>query len=550
MSTIAAGFTRYTVRRVHRVEDARLLQGRGTYVDDIERPGMLHACFVRSPLARGRIVSVDVDRGTGAPRRPRRVPRRGPQPGCARAVALAARSRSHRRRRDRRSPTVRCASSATRSRSWSPTIATSPRTRASSSIVDYEPLPPIVDYVAAVDADVLVHEDHGTQRRPRRRRAGIGAGAGVRGRRARRRGAVSTSRRTPPCRLETRGHGRRARPERRRDHDVGRDAGAARAPRVLRAPARHPRAPRPRHRPRHRRRLRAEDPRAARGDVPHARRPEAAGRGEVDRGPAGEPDGRGLVPPRARRRPDGLRRRRRDPGASTSTSCPTPARTPRRGPRCPRPWSAPSSPGRTAYPQPASGCGRSTPTPPGVPAIGDRGSTSRSPARSCSRSRRDGWASTPSSCGAATSCALDDMPYTNANGMTYDCVSPLETFEHGGGDARLRRLPRRSRRAPARPAGTWASASPTTSSRPRRRSASSGPRARRSASSPPARSTCTSPADRRATAWRRRSCNSPPTRSASTSRTCDTIQGDTALSRLRRRHRRQPQRGDARRRHR
>jgi len=25
---------------------------------------------------------------------------------------------------------------------------------------------------------------------------------------------------------------------------------------------------------------------------------------------------------------------------------------------------------------------------------------------------------------------LDDMPYTNANGMTYDCVSPLETFEH------------------------------------------------------------------------------------------------------------------------
>jgi carbon-monoxide dehydrogenase large subunit len=25
---------------------------------------------------------------------------------------------------------------------------------------------------------------------------------------------------------------------------------------------------------------------------------------------------------------------------------------------------------------------------------------------------------------------LDEMPYTNANGMTYDCVSPLETFEH------------------------------------------------------------------------------------------------------------------------
>ena len=39
---------------------------------------------------------------------------------------------------------------------------------------------------------------------------------------------------------------------------------------------------------------------------------------------------------------------------------------------------------------------------------------------------------------------LDEMPYTNANGMRYDCVSPLETFEHGAVPARLRRLPRRA----------------------------------------------------------------------------------------------------------
>ena len=37
--------------RVHRVEDARLLTGRGTFVDDVSLPGMLHACFVRSPFA-------------------------------------------------------------------------------------------------------------------------------------------------------------------------------------------------------------------------------------------------------------------------------------------------------------------------------------------------------------------------------------------------------------------------------------------------------------------------------------------------------------------
>ncbi len=45
--------------RVPRVEDARLLTGSGTFVDDIVRPGMLHACFVRSPYARARILDID-----------------------------------------------------------------------------------------------------------------------------------------------------------------------------------------------------------------------------------------------------------------------------------------------------------------------------------------------------------------------------------------------------------------------------------------------------------------------------------------------------------
>ena len=51
--------TRYAGARINRVEDARLLTGRGTYVDDVVRPGMLHACFVRSPFARARINGVD-----------------------------------------------------------------------------------------------------------------------------------------------------------------------------------------------------------------------------------------------------------------------------------------------------------------------------------------------------------------------------------------------------------------------------------------------------------------------------------------------------------
>lgn len=46
-------------KRLLRKEDARLLTGRGTFVDDVVFPGMLHVAFVRSPMARGRIRSLD-----------------------------------------------------------------------------------------------------------------------------------------------------------------------------------------------------------------------------------------------------------------------------------------------------------------------------------------------------------------------------------------------------------------------------------------------------------------------------------------------------------
>jgi carbon-monoxide dehydrogenase large subunit len=46
--------------RVKRREDPRLIQGRGTYVDDIKIVGMLHLAFKRSDVAHGRIRSVDV----------------------------------------------------------------------------------------------------------------------------------------------------------------------------------------------------------------------------------------------------------------------------------------------------------------------------------------------------------------------------------------------------------------------------------------------------------------------------------------------------------
>ena len=46
--------------RVQRVEDPRILTGRGRYVDDVVLPGMLHAAFLRSQVPHGRLRSLDV----------------------------------------------------------------------------------------------------------------------------------------------------------------------------------------------------------------------------------------------------------------------------------------------------------------------------------------------------------------------------------------------------------------------------------------------------------------------------------------------------------
>jgi carbon-monoxide dehydrogenase large subunit len=47
-------------RRLLRLEDEPLLRGAAEFVDDMHRPELLHAAFVRSPLAHGRLVGVDL----------------------------------------------------------------------------------------------------------------------------------------------------------------------------------------------------------------------------------------------------------------------------------------------------------------------------------------------------------------------------------------------------------------------------------------------------------------------------------------------------------
>lgn len=59
MTVAGISAARFIGERVPRKEDGRLLTGRGTFVDDIILPGMLHCAFVRSPIARGRIVLID-----------------------------------------------------------------------------------------------------------------------------------------------------------------------------------------------------------------------------------------------------------------------------------------------------------------------------------------------------------------------------------------------------------------------------------------------------------------------------------------------------------
>ncbi len=58
---------RFVGQAVPRTEDPRLLTGRGRYVDDVRLPGLLHAHFVRSDVARARITRLDVTAARHAP---------------------------------------------------------------------------------------------------------------------------------------------------------------------------------------------------------------------------------------------------------------------------------------------------------------------------------------------------------------------------------------------------------------------------------------------------------------------------------------------------
>ncbi len=53
--------------RLKRKEDARFIRGKGTYLDDLRLPGMVHGAILRSPYAHAKIVSIDTSRALAHP---------------------------------------------------------------------------------------------------------------------------------------------------------------------------------------------------------------------------------------------------------------------------------------------------------------------------------------------------------------------------------------------------------------------------------------------------------------------------------------------------
>jgi carbon-monoxide dehydrogenase large subunit len=162
VTTIArAGAARFAGARVNRIEDARLLTGRGTYVDDVVLPGMLHACFVRSPEPHAAIRGVDTSAACAIP--------------GVRAVFTAAdlnpdvREQWHSSVGPDSPETLRPPLAESVVRFVGDPVAlvvAESRYLAEDAAelvdVDYDPLPAVIDYIEAELTDSLVHAHHGS----------------------------------------------------------------------------------------------------------------------------------------------------------------------------------------------------------------------------------------------------------------------------------------------------------------------------------------------------------------------------------------------------
>ena len=158
-STVNAAAPRYTGARVHRTEDPRLLTGRGTFVDDVVRPGMLHACFVRSPLARGRVVHIDLDEALALDGVHAVFTAADLNPGVREQwYTMMGKDLPDVPRPPLADGEVRFVGDPV-----ALVIATDrylAEDAAELVVVDYDPLPPVADYATAQESAELVHPEH------------------------------------------------------------------------------------------------------------------------------------------------------------------------------------------------------------------------------------------------------------------------------------------------------------------------------------------------------------------------------------------------------
>ncbi|GGV42587.1 xanthine dehydrogenase [Actinomadura cremea] len=156
VSAPPAAAARYAGARVPRVEDPRLLTGHGTFVDDVVRPGMLHAHFVRSPLARARILGIDTSEALALVGVHAVFTARDLNPDMHRPwYSLSGPDVPDTPRPPLAEDEVRFVGDPVA------LIVADDRYVAEDAaelvVVDYEPLPPVVDYATAHESDELVH---------------------------------------------------------------------------------------------------------------------------------------------------------------------------------------------------------------------------------------------------------------------------------------------------------------------------------------------------------------------------------------------------------
>ena len=149
----------YAGTRTPRVEDARLLTGTGTYVDDVVRPGMLHVCFVRSPMARARILRIDASEARELPGVHAVFVAADLNPGVHEQwYTLNGRDDPDTPRPPLAEGEVRFVGDPVAM------IVADDRYLAEDAaevvVVDYDPLAPVVDYTTALDSPESVHAEH------------------------------------------------------------------------------------------------------------------------------------------------------------------------------------------------------------------------------------------------------------------------------------------------------------------------------------------------------------------------------------------------------